>query len=109
MPFVKLIWQKRNYNTHFQVYIYSNCMFSYSFYDLPDPGLEDMEFSLQELERIKIGEPFNVVVNIKNKSNEERNVKAVLSAGSIFYTGIKAKLVKKAQGEFKMKPNSSKS
>lgn len=67
-----------------------------------------MEFTLQELERIKIGEPFNVVVKITNKSNQVRNVKAVLSAGSVFYTGIKAKMVKRAQGEFKVQPNSSK-
>lgn len=77
-------------------------------YELPDPGLEDVEFDLQELVRINIGEPFSVVVSIKNKSDKMRTINAVLSAGSIFYTGIKAHVVKKAQGDFKMKPHSSK-
>lgn len=70
--------------------------------------MEDIEFELQELERIKIGESFNVTVNIKNKCKHVRQIKAVLSAGSVFYTGIKAKAIKKAQGEFTLKPHTSK-
>lgn len=75
---------------------------------MPDPEMEDIEFDLEELERIKIGESFNVTVNIKNKCEHVRHIKAVLSAGSVFYTGIKAKTIKKAQGEFTMKPHSCK-
>ncbi|XP_017784888.1 PREDICTED: hemocyte protein-glutamine gamma-glutamyltransferase-like [Nicrophorus vespilloides] len=78
-----------------------------SFYALPDPGLEDLKFELQELETIKIGESFSVVVNIKNNSDQVRNIKAVLSAGSIFYTGVKAHVIKKAEGKFKMGPKST--
>lgn len=74
---------------------------------MPDPGLEDLEFKLEELEKIYIGEPFSVTVNIKNKSEEVRTIKAMLSAGSVFYTGIKAHVVKKAQGEFSIQPQSS--
>lgn len=79
-----------------------------SFFALPHAGLEDVEFDLVELERIKIGEDFSVKVHIKNKSKEPRNIKAVLSAGSIFYTGVKAKVVKKQEGKFLLKPNASK-
>lgn len=82
--------------------------FIFSFYAIPEPDMEDMEFTLQELEKINIGEPFSVVVSIKNKSEEVRTINAVLSAGSVFYTGIKANQVKKAQGEFKVKPGASK-
>lgn len=74
---------------------------------MPDPENEDIEFELEELERIKIGESFNVTVNIKNKCKHVRKIKAVLSAGSVFYTGVKAHTVKKAQGEFTMKPHTS--
>lgn len=69
--------------------------------------MEDIEFELEEIERIKIGESFNVTVNIKNKCEHVRKIKAVLSAGSVFYTGVKAKSIKKAQGEFTMKPHTS--
>lgn len=74
---------------------------------MPNAGLEDIEFDLVELDRIKIGEDFCVTVHIKNIGKETRNIKAILSAGSVFYTGVKAKLVKKAEGSFKLKPNSS--
>lgn len=49
-----------------------------------------------------------MTVNIKNNSSETRNIKAVLSAASVFYTGVKAKMIKKAEGSFKLKPNACK-
>ncbi|GAB1865095.1 Hemocyte protein-glutamine gamma-glutamyltransferase [Camponotus japonicus] len=75
------------------------------FYSLPSPGKEDVEFDLVELERVNIGEPFAVTVNIKNKSNEIRTIQAILSAGSVYYTGVKANLVKRASGDFALQPN----
>ncbi|XP_029165902.1 hemocyte protein-glutamine gamma-glutamyltransferase-like [Nylanderia fulva] len=75
------------------------------FYSLPSPGKEDVEFDLLELERVNIGEPFAVIVNIKNKSDEIRTIQAILSAGSVYYTGIKANLVKRASGDFELQPN----
>lgn len=76
------------------------------FYSLPSPGKEDVDFDLVELERVNIGEPFAVTVNITNKSNETRIIQAILSAGSVYYTGIKANLVKRASGDFTLQPNS---
>lgn len=78
------------------------------FYSLPSPGKEDVEFDLIELERVNIGEPFAVIVNIKNKSNEKRTIQAILSAGSVYYTGVKAHLVKRASGDFELQPNAGK-
>lgn len=77
------------------------------FYALPDAGLEDVSFDLEELDKIKIGENFCVVVKIKNRSEAIRSINASLSAGSVYYTGVKANLIKKTQGQFTMKPNSS--
>lgn len=77
------------------------------FYSLPSPGKEDVEFDLVELERVNIGEPFAVTVNIKNKSDETRTIQAILSAGSVYYTGVKANLVKRASGDFVLQPNAS--
>lgn len=77
------------------------------FYALPEPELEDMEFDLQELDTIKIGENFNVVVKIKNKSDKQREIKCALSAASVYYTGVRAQRIIKQEGRFVMKPNSS--
>lgn len=77
------------------------------FYSLPSPAKEDVEFDLVDIERVNIGQPFAVVVNMKNKSNQIRTIQAVLSAGSVYYTGIKAHLVKRASGDFVLQPNAS--
>lgn len=82
---------------------------NFSFYSIPETVNDDIEFDLVELEQIKIGDNFEVIVNIKNKSSEVRSIDAVLSAASIFYTGVKAKFIKKAAGSFTVKPNASKS
>lgn len=43
----------------------------------------------------------------QNRSEKERTVQAVLSAASIYYTGIKAHVIKKATGDFKVGPKAS--
>lgn len=43
----------------------------------------------------------------QNRSGQNRTLKALLSSSSIYYTGITAALVKKAQGEFVLKPGQS--
>lgn len=69
--------------------------------------MEDMEFDLVELDRINIGDSFQVTIKIKNKSNQQRTVQTSLSAASIFYTGAKANLVKKYSKEIVLKPHTS--
>lgn len=78
------------------------------FYSLPSNAREDVEFHLMDIQRVNIGEPFRVVINIQNRSEEERTIQAILSAGSVYYTGVKANLVKKASGKFVLQPNASK-
>ncbi|KAK4873340.1 hypothetical protein RN001_015369 [Aquatica leii] len=78
-----------------------------SFFDVPADAKNDVDFDLIDLDKIKIGEDFDIVVNIKNKSNEVRNIRAVMSASSVFYTGVKAQLIKKAEGSFSVPPNQS--
>lgn len=77
------------------------------FYSLPSPAKEDVEFDLVDLDRVNIGEPFSVIVNMKNKSNQPRTIQAILSAGSVYYTGVKAHLVKRAAGDFVLEPQAS--
>lgn len=77
------------------------------FYSVPAPENEDLIFKLQDLERVNIGEPFSVTVNITNKSWEFRRVRAILWADSVYYNGVKANLVKRAEGMFEMQPNTT--
>ncbi|KAL1124055.1 hypothetical protein AAG570_001825, partial [Ranatra chinensis] len=75
-------------------------------YEIPEAHEEDVWFDLIEIDQIKFGEPFSIVVNIENKSNEERNIYAVLSASSVYYTGVTMHKLKRQNGKFKMGPKS---
>lgn len=76
------------------------------FYDVPESINEDVVFELMDLERVNIGMAFVCSVKVKNTSNQVRTIEASLSAGSIYYTGIKANTVKTSCGTVKVKPNS---
>ncbi|KAE8742256.1 hypothetical protein FOCC_FOCC012185 [Frankliniella occidentalis] len=77
------------------------------FYDVPPPEYDDVSFTLNDIDKIQIGEPFAVEVHIENRSGQERLVRAALSAGSVYYTGVKAHIVKKASGDFLVQPYAS--
>ncbi|XP_015109544.1 hemocyte protein-glutamine gamma-glutamyltransferase [Diachasma alloeum] len=64
--------------------------------------VEDVEFKLVDLDRVNIGDPFTIRIDIENKSEERRTVKVVLSAGSVYYNGVKAHQIKRAEGEFEL-------
>ncbi|KAK0181356.1 hypothetical protein PV327_003648 [Microctonus hyperodae] len=77
------------------------------FFAVPAPENEDIEFKLVDLERVNIGDPFTVMVNIINKATEKRTIRAILWAGSVYYNGVKANLVKRAEGNFVVHPNAN--
>ncbi|XP_018576112.1 hemocyte protein-glutamine gamma-glutamyltransferase isoform X2 [Anoplophora glabripennis] len=75
------------------------------FYRLPNKDKEDVFFDLIDIDTVPFGEDFNVVVKLHNKANEERTIKAVLSASSIYYRGNTANDIKKSRpSSFKLKP-----
>lgn len=78
------------------------------FHSLPSSSKEDVEFNLLDIERVNIGDSFSVTIEILNKSDRPRTIQAILSAGSVFYNGVKAKLIKKTTGDFTLQPYSSK-
>lgn len=74
-------------------------------YEYPQRGLQDdVVFDLVDVEAIPFGQSFDVIVNIQNKSNDIRTVTGVLTANSVYYTGIIASRLKRAQGEFVIRP-----
>lgn len=74
------------------------------FYEIPNKEQEDVQMELVDLEIERYGSPFKARVTLENRSNQDRTLKAMLSCSSIFYTGVTANPIKKAQGEFVLGP-----
>ena len=49
-----------------------------------------------------------IFFHYQNQSREKRTVRMVMTTSSMFYTGNKAHLVKRGDGDFVMQPNESK-
>eukprot|EP00092_Neocalanus_flemingeri_P003560 GFUD01003818.1.p1 GENE.GFUD01003818.1~~GFUD01003818.1.p1 ORF type:complete len:762 (+),score=203.77 GFUD01003818.1:286-2286(+) len=75
-----------------------------NFYDQPSNS-QDVFIQIFDLEKCSFGKPYKVGVYLHNRSTQDRTVKVVLSSSSVFYTGVKAHLVKKGSGQFKLKGN----
>ncbi|XP_052755774.1 hemocyte protein-glutamine gamma-glutamyltransferase-like [Galleria mellonella] len=77
------------------------------YYSVASNLSSDVSFKLRELDSVPIGKDFRVTVDIENKSDQGRNVKASLSATSVFYNGVRADVVKKVEGKIFVAPNKS--
>ena len=76
--------------------------------DFTDGNAEDVFMDLIELDRVQYGQPYKARVILENKSSEERTVEALISSSSVYYTGVTANTIKKAKGEFILRPGQSK-
>lgn len=74
-------------------------------YDTPRVGAEDVDFDLIDIDSIHLGQPFNITVEVKNKSNVRRTVFIVLSADTVYYTGVRHSHLKKEKQKFILNPN----
>ena len=74
-----------------------------SLYDFPSSSQQDMFLQIVDLDKGVYGQPYKVSVFLHNQARQDRTVKVVLSTSSVFYTGVKAHLVKKGSGQFVMK------
>lgn len=72
------------------------------FYEIPSDDKNDVVFDLIDIDSVPLGQSFDVVVEIENKSDQERTISAVLTAGAVLYTGAAAGDIKKSQGKFKV-------
>ncbi|XP_064640895.1 hemocyte protein-glutamine gamma-glutamyltransferase-like [Lineus longissimus] len=59
-----------------------------------EEDIEDMAFNLEELDTVLIGEAFDVMLEIENKSDKQRNMCVTLSAAVTFYTGLEMNRLK---------------
>ncbi|XP_047996689.1 hemocyte protein-glutamine gamma-glutamyltransferase-like [Leguminivora glycinivorella] len=74
------------------------------YYELASKVKSDVSFKLRDIDAVAIGNDFRIVVDIDNKSDEPRNIKAVLTATSVFYNGVRAEQVKTVQGKIFVGP-----
>lgn len=68
------------------------------YYSAAEEMNNDITFKLHDVDYVLIGQPFRIAVTIKNNAPEDRNIKIILSATSIFYNGVIADTVKKLEG-----------
>ncbi|XP_061720968.1 hemocyte protein-glutamine gamma-glutamyltransferase-like [Cydia pomonella] len=73
-------------------------------YELASKVKSDVSFKLRDIDAVNIGNDFRIVVDIDNKSEEPRNINAVLTATSVFYNGVRAEQVKTVQGKIFLGP-----
>ncbi|KAG8256669.1 hypothetical protein J6590_063512 [Homalodisca vitripennis] len=74
-------------------------------YEIKKRETEDVSFDLIEIDHVMFGQPFSVTVHLHNKASRPHQVTAVLSAYSVFYTGVKVHGLKRGQAEFTLHPN----
>ncbi|XP_073987907.1 hemocyte protein-glutamine gamma-glutamyltransferase-like [Rhodnius prolixus] len=74
-------------------------------YNFPTVAQQDVGFDLVEIDSKNFGQEFSIVVNIENRSAKERNIDAILTASSVFYTGATVHRLKRAHGQFKIQPH----
>ncbi|XP_042874695.1 hemocyte protein-glutamine gamma-glutamyltransferase-like [Penaeus japonicus] len=61
--------------------------------------VDDVEFTLEDLERVPIGEGFTVTLTAKNMSEAKRTISVVMTCSSMYYTGAPAFPIKRREGE----------
>jgi len=78
---------------------------SSNLYDFPTSKVnEDVFFDLAEMDKVVYGQPFAVSVQIQNRSTEMRTITAILSASSIYYTGVSGRRLGRADRQLVLQP-----
>lgn len=77
-------------------------------FEIPAPGKEDVEFDLLDIEKVVIGNPFFIQVEMSNRVGSMRTVTLSLNANSFYQTGILAKKIKNERHIIRLKPYQSK-
>ncbi|XP_045033686.1 hemocyte protein-glutamine gamma-glutamyltransferase isoform X1 [Daphnia magna] len=68
------------------------------------PANEDVYFDLVEQEKVAWGQPFNVQIHIQNRSQEMRTITSILTANSVYYTGVTARRLGRSDRQFVLQP-----
>jgi len=71
--------------------------------DLYSVDIKDMTFDLTDWEDTMIGQPFSVVLKVKNDNTLNRTVKVTLTASVVYYNGVMARMIKSESYEVQIK------
>ncbi|XP_050728969.1 hemocyte protein-glutamine gamma-glutamyltransferase-like [Eriocheir sinensis] len=74
------------------------------YYNFKSDVKEDVVFDLIDIDKIIVGQPFQVKVVVRSEADEPRTVTAFLNARSLYYTGVSVSHIKKAEGKFVLEP-----
>ena len=77
-------------------------------FELPAPGKEDIEFDLLDIDKVLIGNPFYIQVEMTNRMGSPRTVSLSVSCNSFFLTGILARKIKQERQIIVLQPYQSK-
>ena len=61
------------------------------------PLFQDVHFEVVPKDDIMVGSPFDIQVNVQNKSRNIRNYALTLTLTSVFYTGVPTSVIKTAK------------
>jgi len=73
-------------------------------YEFPAKVADDVFFDLVELDKVAFGQPFSVTIHVQNRATEIRSVAAILSASSIYYTGVPARRLGRTDRQLVLQP-----
>ncbi|KAI9551380.1 hypothetical protein GHT06_021713 [Daphnia sinensis] len=68
------------------------------------PVNEDVYFDLIEQDKVAWGQPFNLQLHVQNRSQEMRTISTILSANSVYYTGVTARRLGRTDRQFVLQP-----
>ncbi|XP_072377096.1 hemocyte protein-glutamine gamma-glutamyltransferase-like isoform X2 [Diabrotica undecimpunctata] len=74
-------------------------------YELPNKEHQDVGFELVDIDTVPFGHKFMAQVRIENKSEQERTIKIMVTATSVYYMGTTANDIKKTKGAIKLAPH----
>lgn len=73
-------------------------------YEIYKAEREDVEFSLEVLDDVAMGDSFDISVVVHNRSDDQRTVKVNITSVMAFYTGIPAKPLKREMKTLNIDP-----
>lgn len=69
-------------------------------YDMPSQAQEDVHFELADIDSIMIGQSFYIKVRVRNRAREKRTINMVVTASTLYYTGVRANKIRREKHAF---------
>ena len=84
---------------------FANRFSSKAEYQIYEPAVSDVTFTLDVADEVRIGDVTQATVNVKNESSEQRTVTASLTAILMYYTGRAARTLEQQKRTIVLEPS----